>query len=90
LTGRPYFLQMMEDVEIATRFFKAQVDLRTEIAVAGASGTFTLARAISETLPNVRLLSKPDEQVVQWSELVNQKTELWPIEYLLPGGAYIH
>jgi hypothetical protein len=90
LTGRPYFLQMMEDVEMATRFFKAQVDLRTEIAVAGAGGTFTLARAISETLPNVRLLSKPDGQLIQWSELVNQKTELWPIEYLLPGGAYIH
>ena len=90
LTGRPYFLQMIEDVEIATRFFKAQVDLRTEIAVAGASGTFTLARAISETLPNVRLLSEPDRQLIQWSELVNQKTELWPIEYLLPGGAYIH
>jgi Acetyl xylan esterase (AXE1) len=90
LTGRPYFLQMIEDVEIATRFFKAQVDLRTEIAVAGASGTFPLARAISETLPNVRLLSKPDGQDIQWSELVNQKTELWPIEYLLPGGAYIH
>jgi hypothetical protein len=23
LTGRPYFLQMIEDVEIATRFFRA-------------------------------------------------------------------
>jgi hypothetical protein len=90
LTGRPYFLQMIEDVEIAIRFFKAQVNLRAEIAVAGASGTFTLASAISETLPNTKLLSEPDGQVIQWSELVNRKTELWPIEYLLPGGAYIH
>jgi cephalosporin-C deacetylase-like acetyl esterase len=90
LTGRPYFLQMIEDIEIAIRFFKAQVNLRAEIAVAGANGTFTLASAISETLPNTKLLSEPDGQVIQWSELVNRKTELWPIEYLLPGGAYIH
>jgi hypothetical protein len=90
LTGRPYFLQMIEDVEIATRFFKAEVNLQPEFAITGAHGAFTLASVISETLPNVRLLSEPDEQVIQWSELVNQKTELWPIEYLLPGGAYIH
>ena len=90
LTGRPYFLQMIEDVEIATRFFKAQLDLRAEMAVTGVGDAFTLASAISETLPNVRLLSQPDTQVVKWSELVNQKTELWPIQYLLPGGAYIH
>ena len=89
LTGRPYFLQMIEDVEIATRFFKAQVNLRAELAVAGSNGTFTLASAISETLPSIRLLSEPDGQL-KWSELVNQKTELWPIEYMLPGGAYIH
>jgi hypothetical protein len=27
---------------------------------------------------------------MRWSDIVNQKTELWPIQYLLPGGAYIH
>jgi hypothetical protein len=27
---------------------------------------------------------------VKWSELVEQKQELWPIQYLMPGGAYIH
>jgi pimeloyl-ACP methyl ester carboxylesterase len=90
LTGRPYFLQMIEDVEIATRFFRAQVTLRAAFAVAGSDGTFKLATAISETLPNIKLLSEPDRQTIQWSELVNQKTELWPIEYLLPNGAYIH
>lgn len=91
LTGRPYFLQMIEDVEIATRFFRAQVNLRAEIAVAGSNDSFTLASAISETLPKIKLLSEPDgRHVIPWSELVNQKTELWPIEYLLPSGAYIH
>ena len=90
LTGRPYFLQMIEDVEIATRFFRAQVNIRAEFSVAGSNGTFTLANAISETLPNIKLLSEPDQHAVPWSELVNQKTELWPVEYLLPSGAYIH
>ena len=90
LSGRPYFLQMIEDVEIATRFFRAQVNLRAEIAVAGSSDSFTLAQAISETLPNIKLVSEPDGHVIPWSELVNQKTEMWPIENLLPSGAYIH
>ncbi len=90
LTGRPYFLQMIEDVEIATRFVKAQLNSRGEIVVTGVNDAFTLASAISETLPNIKVLSQPDTQVIKWSELVNQKTELWPIQYLLPGGAYIH
>lgn len=90
LTGRPYFLQMIEDAEIATRFFRAQFNLRADFAVAGSSDSFALARAISETLPNITLLSEPDEHVIAWSKLVDQKTELWPIESLLPGGAYIH
>jgi len=90
LTGRPYFLQMIEDAEIATRFVKAQVNPRAEIVVTGEKDAFTLAGAIAETLPKIKVLSQPDMQVIKWSELVNQKTELWPIQYLLPGGAYIH
>jgi len=27
---------------------------------------------------------------LKWSEIVEQKKESWPIQYLLPGGAYIH
>lgn len=90
LTGRPYFLQMIEDVEIATRFFRAQFNLQSEFVVSGANHAYTLASAISETLPNIKLLPQPDIQVIKWSEIVDHKTELWPIEYLLPGGAYVH
>jgi len=90
LTGRPYFLQMIEDVEISSRFLRAQLNPRAEMAVTGTNSAFTLASAISETLPSIRLLSPPDAQIIKWSELVNQKTELWPIQYMLPGGAYIH
>jgi len=90
LTGRPYFLQMIEDVEIATRFFKAELNPRAQIAVTGTNGAFTLASAISETLPSIRLVATQDDHIIQWSDLVNHETELWPIQYLLPGGAYIH
>jgi hypothetical protein len=90
LTGRAYFLQIMEDVEIAARFVRAEVSPQAQMAVTGTSSVYTLASAISETLPNIKLLSQPEVQVIRWSELVNQKTELWPIQYLLPGGAYVH
>jgi hypothetical protein len=90
LTGRPYFLQMIEDVEIVTRFYKGQITLGPRINVVGTKRASTLAGAVAETLPNVTLLTPQDDQSVKWSDLVDQKTELWPIEYLLPAGAYVH
>ncbi len=90
LTGRPYFLQMIEDVEIATRFAKTELSPHADLMIAGAGNASTLASAVAETLPNIRLLDQPDAPIVKWSEIVQQKTELWPIQYLVPGGAYIH
>jgi hypothetical protein len=90
LTGRPYFLQMIDDAAIAMRFFQGHVNPRAEFIVTGTNGAYTLASAISESLPNVELSPRPDAQVIEWSEIVDRKTEIWPIEYLLPGGAYIH
>jgi pimeloyl-ACP methyl ester carboxylesterase len=90
LTGRPYFLQMIEDVEIATRFVREKSTLSRELSVSGKGTGYTLASAASETLPNLKLVSQPGGQVLRWSELVEQRRELWPIEDLLPAGAYIH
>jgi hypothetical protein len=90
LTGRPYFMQMIEDVEIATRFVRAKIRAHPELSVTGVGNAYTLASAVSETLPNIKLLSQPDARIVKWSDLVNQERELWPIEYLLPSGAYVH
>ena len=90
LTGRPYLLQMIEDVEIATGFVRAKFNAQPKFFVTGSGKAYTLASAVSETLPGVSLLSQPDVSVVKWSDLVNQERELWPIEYLLPGGAYVH
>jgi hypothetical protein len=90
LTGRPYFLQMIEDAEIATRFFRVHFNPQAEFVVTGTNDEYTLASAISEALPNVKLHPQPDTQIIKWSEIVDRKTEIWPIQYLLPGGAYVH
>ncbi len=90
LTGRPYFLQMIEDIEIAARFVREKLGDRAEFAITGAGDAYTLASAVAETLPDFKLLPQPNARVLQWSELVNEEVELWPVQYLLPGGAYVH
>ena len=88
LTGRPYFLQMIEDVEIAERFAKMKFGAR-QFFIVGEGDASIVAAATAEALPSLKLLGQ-SEHVVSWSELVDQKRELWPIQDLLPGGAYIH
>jgi hypothetical protein len=90
LTGRPYLLQIIEDVEIAMRFSDQKINHNSEFAVIGTGDAYTLSSAVAETLSNIKFLPQPDANVIKWSDLVDQKQELWPIKYLLPGGAYIH
>src|SRR6266496_2579655 len=51
LTGRAYFLQMIEDVEIAARFSRARINPNPRIIIAGAAGARRLASAASDVLP---------------------------------------
>jgi hypothetical protein len=90
LVGRPYLLQTIEDAEIATRFLRAVSGPRVELFIAGSEGAAPLVSAIGETLPDIKLLPHANSQPFRWAEVVEQKTEMWPIQYLLPGGAYIH
>jgi len=89
LTGRPYFLQMIEDAEIAVRFSRLKLHAG-DFSLASDEEGFTLANAIAETLPAVKQIPQPGAQIIKWSDLVIQRREQWPIQYLLPGGAYIH
>ena len=89
LTGRPYFLQMIEDVEIATRFVHEKTN-HGEFSVVGQGNANTLASAVAEILPHVKLISQPDSPTLKWSDIVSERMELWPVQYLLPGGAYVH
>jgi cephalosporin-C deacetylase-like acetyl esterase len=89
LLGRPYFLEMIEDAEIAARFAKEKLGADLEMVTAPGEA-YTLASAISETLPGIKLLNNQDATLLKWSEFVEQKREVWPIQYLVPSGAYIH
>ena len=88
LTGRPYFLEMIEDVEIAARFTRAKLGA-SRIVIAGRGDAALLARSAGEVLPGVEWLPEPGAPVFSWSETVESLAEMWPIQYLLPGGALL-
>jgi hypothetical protein len=83
LVGRPYFLEMIEDVEIVRRFARETLGIpRLAVAVRrgerarGGGGAERLERAHAAEPPRFR-----------WSDVVEEMREVWPIQYLLPGGA---
>ncbi len=87
LLGRPYFLEMMEDAEIAVRFARAQLGAR-RVAVTGLGDADLLARAVAATLPDVTLVGPPrGSGSFSWREAVEGLREVWPIHDLVPGGA---
>lgn len=88
LTGRPYFLQMIEDTEIVNRFIQSHLKVK-EIKITATTDTKMLAREIVETLPDVKPKNKEDINGIKWSEIITEERELWPIHNLLPGGAFI-
>jgi len=77
---------MIEDVEIATRYARLQLK-SNKISIVGDSDAATLAASASEVLPEVTLLPQPNSQKIRWAQIVNEKREAWPIQYLVPGAA---
>ena len=88
LTGRPYFLQMIEDAEIVSRFARSHFKI-SEIKITATADAKVLAREIVETLPDIKPRTMEDINGLQWSQIVKSKQELWPIHNLLPGGAFL-
>jgi hypothetical protein len=86
LLGRPYFLEMIEDTEIAISFARENLGA-TEIILAGDEDTQLLLQQLAKVIPNVKL--EDNKPGLTWSQIVNEKRENWPIQYLMPGGAYI-
>jgi pimeloyl-ACP methyl ester carboxylesterase len=89
LMGRPYFFQMIEDSQIASRFATERLGAKF-IAVTAPGDAYTLASAVAEIFPELKLLPQPNVTALKWSEIVEKKQEIWPIQYLVPSGAYIH
>jgi photosystem II stability/assembly factor-like uncharacterized protein len=88
LTGRPYFLEMLEDVEIAARFSRLRLGA-PRILVAGTGDASLLARSAGEAVPGVESLPEPGARPFAWADAVESLAETWPIQYLLPGGALL-
>src|SRR5256885_4554573 len=89
LVGRPYFLQLIDDSQIAAQFSKLKLG-KMPVAITADGDGYTLAGSIAEIFPAIKLVPNPSAKAMKWSELVENKQELWPIQYLIPGGAYVH
>jgi dienelactone hydrolase len=86
LTGRPYVLEMVEDLEIAGRFARETLGARS-LAVAGRGEARAVAALAAEALPGLEPLSGRD--LTWWRRTVEELREDWPIALALPGGAYL-
>lgn len=88
LIGRPYFLQMMEDAEIASRFAQLHLEA-TQLVVTAETDAAPLATSLTQIFSGMMILPQSAAQKMNWPEIVDQKREIWPVQYLLPGGATI-
>ncbi len=89
LLGRPYLLEVIEDVEIVVRFARARLGAR-EVAIDAPGDARLLARAVGAALPDVALVVPSGaEASFSWTEAVESGREAWPIHYLVPGGALL-
>jgi dienelactone hydrolase len=86
LTGRPYFLEAIEDVEIVVRFAREKLGM-PRLVLAPSAEAGALADAAAKVLPGLEVQAAPDAPPFRWSDVVEQMREIWPIQYLLPGGA---
>ena len=92
LTGRPYFLQMMDDIKIAELFMRGiSTNASNQPMIFAADGEgYSVAARFREIDPTVRLLpTTAPGPVLSWQTIVAQEGEQWPIVFLMPGGASI-
>jgi hypothetical protein len=88
LTGRPYFLELIEDADIAARFAHERLGA-TRVAVSGRGPARTWAAAVARAVPGLEAGPGADPTALDWADLVEGQREIWPIHQLLPGGAYV-
>jgi hypothetical protein len=89
LTGRPYFLQMMDDLNIADLFIRNRNTPSHLPLTIAAPDAYNIATRFSEIDRGVTVLPNKTAPVVDWSTLVTQEQEQWPIALLMPSGALI-
>lgn len=93
LIGRPYFLQMMDDLKIAELFIRSQDTQshlsRRPLAIAASGDAYSLANRFTEIDREVTILPTKSAPIVDWSNLVTKGQEQWPIVFLMPSGALL-
>jgi hypothetical protein len=92
LTGRPYFLQMMDDIKIAGLFIKSKSanSSKPTAIFAATFQSYSLASRFKEIDPSVIILSvAAPGPALDWQTLVAGHREQWPIVFLMPSGALI-
>ncbi|MGB6690566.1 MAG: acetylxylan esterase [Terracidiphilus sp.] len=89
LMGRPYFLEMMDDIKIAELFVRSLDSHlpRQHLTLAGIGEAYTLAIRFQEIDPQVAILAPESASIVDWSALAAKGQEQWPIAFLMPSGA---
>ena len=89
LTGRPYFLQLVDDMQIAIHFIRSQQP-NISLALAGSGEASTLASSFQRLNPAYKILPGTLSPAVDWAELVTEGKEDWSLAFLLPSGALLH
>jgi len=91
LTGRPYFLQLMDDLKIAELFVRNRDSHLPQepLALAATGEAYTLAIRFQEIEPQVTILTPDSAPILSWSTLAAQGREQWPIALLMPSGAIL-
>jgi len=93
LTGRPYFLQMMDDIKIAELFIRSRDSKSNSSArpliLAAAGESYSIASWFKEIDRTAVILPTASAPALDWSALVTQSREQWPIAFLMPSGALI-
>jgi len=91
LTGRPYFMQLLDDLQIAARFIRSRhSNAPLPITLAGVGEASGLAASFQQINPSYESLPGTEPQAPDWFRLVVESRENWPIAFLLPSGAMIH
>ncbi len=89
LIGRPYFFELIDDVAIVSRFARDVLHVR-DLTLFGEGDAAFLAASAAACLPDLTLSpGQPGATGFSWSQVLENRTETWPIQYLLPGGGYV-
>jgi len=88
LLGRPYFLQLLDDINIAELFIRSR-DAQSPLTIFATGDAYALALLYKEVNPAATILPAPSPSKVDWRALVNQGEEQWPIAFLMPSGALL-